>query len=416
MLVIYNLLLTLLSPVWGPWMLLRARQRGAGPDWKERTGDYDFRWTKGTRRVWLHAVSVGEVVAALPILRELRERMPDHEIVLSVTTTSGQETAVSKAEGLYDRLVYFPIDILRFAMAALTRVRPEVVVIMETELWPNFLWAARQLEARVVIANARLSDRAWPRARRLRFFYRWMLGHVDRVLAQSEGDAERFRALGAGAVEVVGNVKFDEAAGLVTDRAGWRARLGIADEAFVVMVGSLRAEEFALVLPSLTGLRDVTVVVAPRHLEKTDELLALLPDAGRRSMGGTGASGLLVLDTYGELGEAYAAADVAVIGGGFADLGGQNPLQALAHGVPVVFGPHMRNFRDIAALAVSSGAALACDAATLLPLVDELRGDRERLKGMGEAAQRLVTEHSGAAARVGTVVAALASEPSTRRN
>lgn len=404
MLIVYNLLLTLTSPIWATWMLLRARRRKESVNWKERTGEYSFRWTKGTRRVWLHAVSVGEVVAALPLLKELRERLPHHEIVLSVTTSSGHETARTRAGGLTDHLVYFPIDVLRFSMAALTRVRPEVVVIMETELWPNFLWAARQLGTRTIVANARISDRAWPKNRRLAFFFRWVLGHVDRVLAQSETDAERFRHLGAKDVVVAGNVKFDEPVGAGAGREEWRSRLGV--EGFVTVVGSLRAEEFAFVAPALREIaRHGPVVVAPRHLEKTEELAALLGDPPRRSRGETARDGLLLLDTYGELAEVYAAGDVAVVGGGFADLGGQNILQPLAHGVPTVHGPHMKNFRDVAA--VSSAATVVCEAAGLAETVARLREDADLRSSKALAARDVLAANRGATSRVAAEVVRL---------
>jgi 3-deoxy-D-manno-octulosonic-acid transferase len=402
---VYNLLLTLAAPFWVPWMLIRARRRGEQPNWKERCGDLPILPRKGERRLWLHAVSVGEVIAALPILREVRARDPELKIVLSVTTSSGHQTARDRAEGLFDHLVYFPIDVARFQLAALTRVAPETVAVMETELWFNFLWAAKAVGAHTLVVNARLSDRSFPRARRAAFFYRALLAHVDRVLAQSETDADRFRALGARSVEVFGNCKFDEALqGSDADPSALRAELGIPSDALVVVIGSTRgAEEEAFVLHALRALAPAPWIIhAPRHLERVTELAAAVRAAfgsvALRSRAETGP--YLILDTYGELARLYAVADVAVIGGGFANLGGQNLIQALAHGKPVLHGPHMQNFRDVAALAAQAGATRVCATTDELRavLATLLRSAAERER-MGAAARQLAESSRGAAAR-----------------
>ena len=200
MFVLYNILLTLFSPVWVIWMWLRTRARKEQPNWAERTGNYDLKPDKSKARAWIHAVSVGEVIAVMPILAELRAKAPDCEIVLSVTTSSGHQTAREKAQGLYDLLVYFPIDVARFQLAAMQRVQPRVVAIMETELWFNFLWAAKVFDAATLLVNGRISDRSFRRSIRARFFYRALLSRMDRCLMQTQEDADRISALGAGRV------------------------------------------------------------------------------------------------------------------------------------------------------------------------------------------------------------------------
>lgn len=287
MFLLYNFLLTLLAPIWVPWMLLRARSREEKPSWKERQGEFDIAPKKGARRVWIHAVSVGEVVASLPILTHLRTFLPNHEVVLSVTTSSGHRTAREKAAGLYDHLVYFPIDVARFQLAAMTRVRPEVVAIMETELWFNFLWAAKAMGATTLLVNGRISDRSFPRAWRIRFFYRSMLRYLDRALMQTGLDADRIRALGATHVEVLGNCKFDEGAFEEVDAAALRSELGIGIDEPVIVVGSTRSEEEeALVIEAISLLDrpSVRIVHAPRHLERADALAAAVAElaAARR--------------------------------------------------------------------------------------------------------------------------------------
>ncbi|MCW5942362.1 MAG: hypothetical protein KIS66_09030 [Fimbriimonadaceae bacterium] len=422
MFLLYNLLLTLLAPVWVPIMLVRTNRRKEAPSWAERSGDYAIKPIKGARRVWIHAVSVGEVVAALPILRELRDTMPGYEIVLSVTTSSGHQTARERANGLCDHLVYFPIDVARFQLAALSRVRPQVVAIMETELWPNFLWAARALDARIAIVNGRISDRSDRRSRPFRFFYRWVLGHVDRCLMQTETDAARIRDLGARDVVVLGNCKFDQAAeARDEDPVALRSKFGVGDGDRVIVVGSTRGEEeeafvLAALAPILKESPRLRVIHAPRHVERADALAVHARESigetpARRSLGQTGR--YLILDTFGELARVYAIADLAIVGGGFSNFGGQNILQPLALGVPVLHGPHMHNFRDVAAAALEAGASLACETPDALrSAVARLIHDEVERTRRGDAARALVAANLGASRRYAEALADLAkAEP-----
>lgn len=392
-------------------MWLRARARKEQPDWGERFGNYKLTPRKDRKRVWIHAVSVGEVVACVPILEELRREIPEHEIELSVTTSSGYRTAVEKAAGLYDHLVYFPIDVARFQLAAMQHVQPSVVAIMETELWMNFLWAAKVFDVRTLLINGRISDRSFPRAMRVRFFYRSLLARMDRCLMQSDKDAERIGVLGAPKVEAFGNCKFDQAlSGLDADPEEWRQALGLDCKVPIVVIGSTRGEmEEKFVLDALEGIDDLQIVHAPRHLERVSALAGEV----RRRLGGVAlrsqneAGRYLILDTYGELDKVYSVADVVIIGGGFDDLGGQNLLQPLAHGKPVLHGPHMQNFREVADGAVAAGASAICS--TPQELADRLRSllsDPGKREAMGAAAARLIAANAGASKRYAQAIAA----------
>ncbi len=412
MFLLYNLLLTIFSPFWVPWMLWRSSRRKEKPNWAERQGDFPIKPEKGAKRLWIHAVSVGEVVAALPVLRRVRAKLPDHEIVLSVTTSSGHQTAREKAADLFDHLVYFPLDVPRFQVAAMSRVRPRAVVIMETELWFNFLWAARSFRATTLLINGRISDRSFARARFFRFFFRSMLRNVDRCLMQSERDVDRIAALGATSAEAFGNCKFDEAAdGLDADPDEWRANLGLIPNRPVLVIGSTRSEsEEALVLDAVAkvGLDRIQVIHAPRHLERAESLASEVAkrfgSSARRSRGQSGA--YLILDTYGELNKVYSTADLVVIGGGFDDLGGQNLIQPLAHGKPVLHGPHMQNFRDVADSAQRAGATRTCaDANELAAEFETLLQDEAIRRQMGEAAAQWVRANLGASERYAEAIA-----------
>ncbi len=418
MFILYNLALTLLSPIWVPWMIWRTRKRQEAPNWKERSGNYSGVVKvreKKKNRVWVHAVSVGEVIAAKPFLSQLRQLAPDCEIVLSVTTSSGHQTAREMEMPLFDSLVYFPIDVPKFTLRAMQWVRPDVMVIMETELWYNFLWAADVFDVRTMIVNGRISDKAYKTDLKVGFFFRSLFKLMDRCLVQTQTDKDRFESLGAKGVEVFGNTKFDEASSVVSvDANEWREKLSISMGKWVVVVGSTRSElEERLVVDAFFQLKDVVFVHAPRHIESAGRILEVFQkqvgssgkSIGLRSLGESGD--YLVLDTFGELGSVYSVADVVVIGGGFDKLGGQNLIQPLALGKPVIHGPNMFNFRDVAASSVRAGCSIICDnsdeVATQIKL---LLNDEETRKVMADAAKKLIAENVGASRRYAEAVIA----------
>lgn len=423
---LYNLLIFFTAPIWIPWMVIRSRRRKEQPNWRERFGDFGFQLQAKTPRVWIHAVSVGEVVAALPILQAIKRAPDAPEIVLSVTTSSGYQTARDRASEWVDRIVYFPIDVPLFQFGGLTRVRPRVVAIMETELWFNFLYAAKLLDATTMLVNGRISDRSFPRSRRLRFFYKSLLRLVDRCLMQTPTDADRIQALGARpeSVAILGNCKYDQAL-LAPKKSAeqWRKELGIESDQRVIVIGSTREpEEDELVISALQRVLGpgVTVIYAPRHLERADAIAALWESKigtpmARRSQKETGP--VLLLDTYGELGEVYQLAHVAVIGGGFAPTGGQNLIQPLGLGVPVLHGPHMQNFAEATRAALNSGASRECsDAESLAQALSELLKDPDVHGRMSEAARAMTQSSLGASQRYAdAILAAVRANPGFQR-
>lgn len=418
MFILYNLLLTLTAVIWVPVTYLRTLRRKERPNWKERMGDFPFTHDKSRRRIWVHAVSVGEVLAVTTVLRELRVLLPRHEIVLSVTTSSGHRTAErenAKASGLYDHLVYFPLDVARFTLSAMQRVQPDAVAVMETELWFNFLWAAKVFDSRTLLINGRISDRSFPRARLFAVFYRALFRNLDRALMQSPVDADRIRELGAKGPEVFGNCKFDQASSADVDSPGLKSELRLPDGSPVLVVGSTRGEgEERFVIEAIADAAtwkdgSLYVIHGPRHIESAPELSEAVKarlgvSAARRSLGETGR--YLVLDTYGELGQVYSVADVVVVGGGFGKTGGQNLIQPLALGKPVVHGPNMQNFRSAASSAMAAGATMAAATpAELTSALDLILGDVAKRSAMGQAARKLVEANLGAAGRYAAAIA-----------
>jgi 3-deoxy-D-manno-octulosonic-acid transferase len=411
---LYNLLLVLLSPLWLLYTLVRIVGGSWRERWWERFGFVPIPPPLSKRRLWVHCVSVGETLAALPVLKELRRALPDYEIVLTTTTPTGQRTARDSAHPWVDYFAYFPLDLPFAVRNALARIQPDALLLFETELWFNLIHAQHQRGGLVLVVNGRLSDRSFQRARRLRAFYRALLRFVDLACVQSPTDALRFVELGLSParVEVIGNTKFDQALEATdANPTEWRQQLSLPLDAPVIVVGSTRtADEERLVAEAYRRVREAMpttcLVLAPRHLERVPEVERLLRDYGFEPMRRTqlplpaGPVQVVLVDTFGELAQLYCIADVAVVGGAFAPLGGQNLFQPLAHGKPVFFGPHTHNFRDIAQLAKEAGVGFEVRNAEELAagILRLLRDDTARHQ-IERNARELIARHQGAARR-----------------
>ncbi len=412
---LYNLVLLLATPLWLAYVVARIMGGSWRERWWERFGWVPIPPPTQKPRLWVHCVSVGETLAALPVLKRMRTTFPDYEIVLTTTTPSGQRTALDSASDYVDFVAFFPLDLPFAVRRALNRIQPVALVLFETELWMNLLAEQHRRGGLVIVLNGRLSDRSFHRARRIKSLYRAMLGWVDFVCAQSPTDALRFVELGMSPsrVEVCGNTKFDQALESAhSDPEEWRRTLSLPPSAPVIVVGSTRTpEEERLVLSAyqqvVQQIPDTCLVLAPRHLERVPEVENLFTSAGftvlRRSQlplpEGHYAQVVLV-DTFGELASLYAVADVAVVGGAFAPLGGQNLFQPLAHGKPVFFGPHTHNFRDIAHLAKEAGVGFeVADAKALAEGILNLLCDPDKRTQIAKQARELVAHHQGATKR-----------------
>jgi 3-deoxy-D-manno-octulosonic-acid transferase len=380
-----------------PLILLRLwwrgrREPGYRAHVQERFGFYSGE--RPDQALWVHAVSVGEARAAAPLVRELKRLYPDHTVVMTCTTAAGRDT-VKQVYGESVLAAFLPYDYPESVQSFLQRFRPRLGVLMETELWPNLLAQCERNGVPVALANARMSEKSARGYRRLRSLAEPALRSLAVVCAQSEADAARLRELGARRVEVTGNLKFDvtlDAAQLEAGRA-WKARLGRQ----VVLLASTRDGEEELLIDKNTA---ALVVVVPRHPQRFDEVAALADNRRTRAPFPAPQDRVYLGDTMGEMAFYYAACDVAVIGGSFMPLGGQNLIEALAAGTPVVLGPSMYNFAEASRLALEAGAALqAADAREAMQRANELLGDRARREAMAGAGQRLCEAHRGATAR-----------------
>lgn len=395
-------LYTLLLRIAVPFVLLRLWWRGAREaGYRRRIGERFGFYGPGADAspvLWVHAVSVGEARASAALVRALAAAHPGHRLLLTCMTAAGRDT-LAELHGASATIAWLPYDYPGAVRRFLDHFRPRIGLLVETELWPNLLEACAQRGVPVLLANARLSEKSARAYERLRGLAQPAVASLALVCAQSEPDASRLRALGARRVVVTGNLKFDSAPDEARRAAGraWRERLARP----VLLLASTREGEERELLDALPR-SDPTllVLVVPRHPRRFDEVAALAQSRRSRSPEPGAADRVHLGDTMGEMDFYYAAADVAVIGGSFAPLGGQNLIEACAAGVPVVLGPSMFNFAEATRLAVEAGAALqVADAASAMHQASLLLGDPARRAAMGEAGRKLCALHRGATQR-----------------
>ncbi|MBI4169303.1 MAG: 3-deoxy-D-manno-octulosonic acid transferase [Acidobacteria bacterium] len=433
----YALYGALLRIAWAailPYQFVIALLRG-GPrlHWKERLGLLPGAASPPAGGIWIHAVSVGEVRLALSLLRPLRQRFAGTPVCLTTGTATGRALAAAAAPGEArpDMIATLPLDLPGPMGRFLDRLRPRAVLIVETEIWPNLLRLCGRRGVPVILVNGRISPRAHARYRMVRRFLQAPLGAVGLFGMQSEEDARRIRDLGARAdrVRVTGNLKFDLPVPEVAP-AQARRRIGLADGDAVLVAGSTAPGEEPAILQAFRALRDVhasvRLILAPRHPERFDEAESALRQAGLRvarfsRIGGEAAGAApadvpyeaLLLDTLGVLPEIYAAADLVFVGGSLVRRGGQNILEPAALGKPVLFGPHVDNFRAAAtALTEAGGGFVARDGEELAGLAVRLLGDPAARRVAGAMARRVVEANRGATSRtIAIIVEALGPRP-----
>ncbi len=413
----YNLVLLVALVAGAPWWLWRmATTRKYREGLPARLGRVPGRLTprsaaSGGRAIWLHAVSVGEVLAVTRLVRALDVILPDHALVISTTTRTGQALARERFDA--NRVFYCPLDLPWAVRAYLNALRPSILVLVETEFWPNLLSGCFRRGIPVAVVNARISDRSWPRYRRMRRLWRPLLSQLRCVLAQSENDAQRLLEIGCRPerVSVAGNLKFDVRA--AQEAEATRYLRSMAGNLRLIVAGStLEGEEAALLeaWPCLLAHDPAAaLVIAPRHPERFAAVAALLERSGaawlKRSDWGTEPEKplrpgeIVLLDTIGELASAYSLASVAFVGGSLVSAGGHNPLEPAQFGVPIVMGPHYANFVAITDSLRRSDALRIADKDQLAAVLIELLRDRAAAEAMGARAREVFEQQAGATDR-----------------
>lgn len=418
----YNILFLIFFAVSSPYYFWRMRRRGG---WRHNFGQrfalYDAALKQAlTNRhvIWIHAVSVGEVNLCTQIIQALEPRVPNAKFVVSCTTTTGMAELKRRLPTRVS-MIYYPVDRRKFVRRALATINPEAVILVEAEIWPNFIWRVRDLKIPLILANARLSDRSFPRYKKFGWLFRPLFGAFTGVGCQNEDDARRLREVGCQpeAVRVVGNLKFDAAK--LTERRtldvrGMLRQLGVPDDAPILVAGSTHDGEEIILTDMARRLREkfpkLFLILVPRHFERCRDLSQKLRARGVKFMlrseifAGTkaepGALDCLLVNTTGELKFFYEPATVVFVGKSLTAIGGQNPIEPGAQGKAIVFGPNMQNFTDITRAFLRRNAAVQVKSPETLEIaVGELLADDGRRVALGRAALEVVAENLGAVER-----------------
>jgi 3-deoxy-D-manno-octulosonic-acid transferase len=409
----YSLLLGLAMLLSWPYWLYQALRHGkyhAG--FRERMGRIPARLRMGSnsRVIWVHAVSVGEVLAVSGLVQAMRRGFPEHRILVSTTTDTGQ--AIARKRFGEENVFYFPMDFAFAIRLFLRALRPELIVLAETEFWPNFLRLAHAGGAKIAVVNGRISDRSVSSYRRFRFALKRMLAQVDLFLAQTEQDGERLRTIRAPSerIQVTGNLKFDvplpSPPAIV---ATLHESLATENAGPVLVCGSTVEGEEQLLLSAFQNVRAqrsrAVMILAPRHPERFGEVANLVAATGlpffRRSRWHAEqlAGAVLLLDTVGELAALYALADIVFVGGSLVRRGGHNIIEPAQHGVAIIIGPHTENFRDVVAqFQVRNAVRIVAQDELASAFLSLLADDADR-RALGQRAQETVRTQAGATTR-----------------
>jgi 3-deoxy-D-manno-octulosonic-acid transferase len=423
--ILYNLALLAVLVAGIPWWLWKmATTHKYREGLSERLGWVRVHTDKRPT-IWLHAVSVGEVLAVSRLVGELERAFPEFRLLISTTTKTGQDLARERFG--HERVFYCPLDLPWATRAYLNALKPRMLILAETEFWPNLLSGCNRRGIPVAVVNARISDRSWPRYRFFKRIWRPLLSSLGRVLAQSEIDAERLRALGCGPerVTVSGNLKFDVRAAVEAE-ATRMLKAGAEGARFVVAGSTLEGEEAALLEAwprLLTSDKNLVMVIAPRHPERFAAVAALLDQSGLDWVRRSGwksedtlrAGQVVLLDTIGELASVYSLAAVAFVGGSLVAAGGHNPLEPAQFGVPIVMGPHYANFRAITEDLRKHDALRITEKEDLTNTLMELLSDGETARAMGERAKKVFGEQSGATGRSVEALRALLADDAVKQ-
>ena len=421
-LLFYNLALLVVLVAGTPWWLFRmATTQKYREGLLERLGMVPSRLRKqmaglGSERplIWVHAVSVGEVLAVSRLVKTLDAALPDYLIVLSTTTRTGQ--ALARERFGSNRVFYCPLDLPWAVRAWLNALQPSLLILAETEFWPNLLSGCFRRNIPVAVVNARISDRSWPRYRRMRWLWRPFLSRLSRVLAQSQTDADRLKTIGClpERVTVAGNLKFDVRTAEEAD-ATRQLKKSSASLRLIVAGSTLEGEEAALLQawPRLLHADpQLVMVLAPRHPERFAAMAALLEKSGmvwvkrsdwhsapEDSLKPLNPGQIVLLDTIGELASVYSLAAVAFVGGSLVPAGGHNPLEPAQFGVPIVMGPHFANFRAITEDLLAHQALRISSAEDLYATLIGLLQNPQASKAMGARARQVFEQQAGATGR-----------------
>jgi 3-deoxy-D-manno-octulosonic-acid transferase len=371
----------------------------------------------GSQVIWVHALSVGEVLSAVTLVRNLRDEFPQYEILITTTSEAGQLVARQRLASLNCQFSYLPLDLWWLVRRMVKTVGASIFVLVETDLWPNLFWCLAEEQIPIILVNGRISDRSFARYRLVKTFVSEVFNRINVVGVQSEEDVQRMRMLGVDPtrIRLIGNLKFDQHLDktVETEKEELVNELGWMPPTATWIAGSTHPGEEEAILKVYTRLKkefsDLCLILAPRSQQRFGEVFGLVKRSGWLTIRRTQLSpekgrrlpvDVLVLDTIGELARFYSLADFAFVGGSLVRFGGHNPLEAVHRGLPVVFGPHMDNFREIAAVIGEAGGGFqVCNDIELYEQLRRWLLAPASCKEQGRAAQAALEVHRGAVAR-----------------
>jgi 3-deoxy-D-manno-octulosonic-acid transferase len=409
---LYYLLFSLLLATVGPYLLLSRKAR-AGIFQKlgfvpKAISDAVLSLPETLPRVWFHAVSVGEFNALFPLVEKFHQDHPEYQIFISTTTATGQELARSRASG-FAQVFYFPLDLPWIISRWLDLLRPDLVGIVETEIWPGFLAECRKRGIKVVLVNGRLSPRGFKGYMRWQWFFAPVVAKFNHLAVQSEAEKDRFTALAGPelSVSVCGNIKLD---GLApqdpTETRQIRESINLKPADLVVVAGSTHEGEESALLAALKSLGNFRLILAPRHPERFDRALQLIESYGfrgrrfSRQEGFASDHDVYLLDTIGQLNKFYGLADIAFVGGTLANVGGHNLAEPCVYKAPVLCGPHVYKTRDLfQRLREREALLMVHDEKELISTIQMLLNSPGKRKQLGENGYRFLAESQGALAK-----------------
>jgi 3-deoxy-D-manno-octulosonic-acid transferase len=431
---LYLGLLTALAPVIG-WRIVRHGRYRRGLA-EKLLGRIPFQ-RNDRPIVWFHAVSVGEVIQLQKIVDEFRRQTSDaFQILVTTSTDTGFDLAINRFAGC--QVSWFPLDFTWAVSTALNRIQPSMIVLMELELWPNFLQTSSDRDIPVAVINARMSERSHRRYQRIRRILTPIFGSLSLVAAQSRSSADRLLSLGVDArhLRLTGSIKFDGVDGNRENSKTQSLRrfFDIRDDEVVLMAGSTQEPEEQLAIQTWLALRDefphLRLLIVPRHKERFDAVaeliqshqLSVIRRSQKPAISGSVAvarskSSVLLLDTIGELSACWGLAEIAFVGGSFGNRGGQNMIEPASYGACVMFGPNTWNFRDVVARFSDAGACLQLDSPEqMLPTVRSLLTDPERCRETGRRAREVVLSQQGAVQKTVDLLIRVTSETTASHN
>ncbi len=420
MYIIYNLLLFIILVFYSPILIYKEITNSNKKNIKEMFGFYSDNiknLTENNKIIWIHAVSVGETVAASPVVKKLKKEFPEHKIIFSTTTYTGQNMAHKIIKDA-DAVVYFPFDLPFAVKRALKTINPELIMIIETELWPNFIKKAKKMGHKIIFANGRISDSSFKKYKYLGSIMPDMLNNIDCLAMQSEQDKNRVIELGANEEKVfnLGNTKFDQNYSSISEekKDAYKTKFKISKDNLVFVAGSTHADEEKHLIKIYKDLKlkfpELYFIVAPRDIERAAEIADIFKkndiDYIKKSELKNKSPekiDVLILNTIGELAQIYSLADLVFVGGSMMGKGGHNILEPAAHGKLVFFGPDMSNFKDSTELLLGNNAGIQVDSYDKLEeKLNYYLKNRPELEEKGKKAKALILENKGASEKIST--------------